>query len=43
VLKAEVVYTDGRRYEVSDARPSGVVAQDTSTIVGLDFMLWRAG
>jgi hypothetical protein len=45
VLKAEAIYTDGRRFEVSNpARFPGVVEQDTfDYIVGLDFMLPREG
>jgi hypothetical protein len=45
VLKAEAIYTEGRRYELSDpARVPGVAQQDTfDYIVGLDFMLPRDG
>jgi len=45
VLKAEAVYTEGRRFEVTDlARPGGVAEQDTlDYMIGLDFLLPKEG
>ena len=42
VLKAEAIYTSGRRYNVTDATDAdGVVEQDTvDWVVGLDFNPW---
>jgi hypothetical protein len=42
VLKAEAIYTNGRRYNVTDATDAdGVVEQDTvDWVVGLDFNPW---